>query len=132
MERCARMGEVLHERLGALLELASVGDVRGRGLLAGVEFVADGQTRRPFPREARFAERFCRIARREEGLLVWPHGGSAGDGRGDLACLAPPFVVTEAEIDEIVARFRRAAERTTELVDRADGGADGWTAGEAR
>lgn len=116
VDRCARMGELLHGRLAALRELDAVGDVRGRGLLAGVEFVADQESRRPFPREARFAERFREIARSQEGLLVWPHAGHTAEGRGDLACLAPPFTVSEAEIDQIVERFGRAVERTARAV----------------
>ncbi|HEU5217016.1 MAG TPA: aminotransferase class III-fold pyridoxal phosphate-dependent enzyme, partial [Gemmatimonadales bacterium] len=49
VERCARMGHILHQKLRPLLDLPHVGDIRGRGLLAGVEFVADKQSRAPFP-----------------------------------------------------------------------------------
>ena len=111
IERCRMMGTVLHHRLQALRELPGVGDVRGKGLLAGVEFVADTTTRAPFPRSLKFAERFVRTAQ-EEGLVVWPNVGHADGTNGDLAMLAPPFIVTEAEIDEIVVRFTRALART--------------------
>lgn len=107
IERCARMGEVLHRRLQALRTLPLVGDVRGRGLLAGVEFVADAATREPLPRAAAFAETFTAAAL-EAGLVVWPNIGHADGARGDLAMLAPPFVVTEEEIDEMVELFARA------------------------
>ncbi len=59
IERCAAMGAVLHRRLQSLRALPCVGDVRGRGLLAGIEFVEDKATRRPFPPAARFAESFA-------------------------------------------------------------------------
>ena len=104
------MGEVLHAALRALRGLPHVGDVRGRGLLAGVEFVADVDTREPFPRAARFAERFTRAAL-DAGLIVWPNTGDANGKDGDLVMLAPPFIVTEEEIGEIVARFTAALER---------------------
>ncbi len=107
VERCAQMGEVLHERLAALRRLPHVGDVRGVGLLAGVEFVADPETRAPFPRSRKFAERFTEAAQ-EAGLVVWPNVGHADGERGDLAMIAPPFVITEPEIDEIVTRFSAA------------------------
>jgi adenosylmethionine-8-amino-7-oxononanoate aminotransferase len=110
IERCATMGTVLHRALEALRDLPHVGDVRGRGLLAGVEFVADVDTREPFPRAARFAERFTRAAL-DAGLVVWPNTGHANGTDGDLVMLAPPFVVTEEEISEIVSRFTTALEK---------------------
>jgi len=105
--RCACMGRLLHEALEPLREMPHVGDLRGRGLLAGIEFVAEKDSRDPFPRARKFAERFADQAL-AEGLVVWPNVGQADGTRGDLALLAPPFVVTEEEIHEMVARFRRA------------------------
>jgi hypothetical protein len=104
------MGAVLHHALETLRELPHVGDVRGRGLLAGVEFVADLETREPFPRATRFAERFTRAAL-DAGLVVWPNTGHANGSDGDLVMLAPPFIVTEEEIGEIVSRFSVALEK---------------------
>ena len=95
--------------------MPGVGDVRGRGLLAGVEFVADGATRAPFPRAARFAETFTAAAL-EEGLVIWPNVGQADGANGDLAMLAPPFIVTEEEIDLIVQRFGVALRVTVERI----------------
>jgi adenosylmethionine-8-amino-7-oxononanoate aminotransferase len=111
IERCAQMGRVLHDRLGELRALPCVGDVRGRGLLAGIEFVEDRGSRMPFPSAARFAESFAATAL-ELGLVVWPNSGQLEDGSGDLAMLAPPFVITEEQIGEMVAILAQAAERT--------------------
>ena len=111
VERCRDIGTVFRDRLQELKRLPGVGDVRGRGLLAGVEFVADAGTKAPYPRTLRFAERFARIAQ-DEGLIVWPNVGHADGTNGDLAMLAPPFVITELEIGEIVVRFSRALEHT--------------------
>lgn len=109
VERCAAVGKVLHQRLDSLRGLPHVGDVRGRGLLAGVEFVADQASRAPFPRSERFTERFQAAAERQ-GLMVWPNTGHADGINGDLVVLAPPYIITEAEIDEIVTRFVKALE----------------------
>ena len=105
--RCADMGAVLHRKLAVLLDLPCVGDVRGLGLLAGIEFVADKKTKAPFPRSLKFAEAFTAKAQ-EAGLIVWPNTGHADGENGDLVMLAPPFIVTEAELDEIVVRFKIA------------------------
>ncbi|MEK7383921.1 MAG: aminotransferase class III-fold pyridoxal phosphate-dependent enzyme [Elusimicrobiota bacterium] len=113
VERCARMGEVLHRKLGSLVEQSSVGDVRGLGLLAGLEFVADKKTKTPFPRTMRFAETFVAAAQ-EAGLIVWPNVGHADGENGDLVMVAPPFIITEPEIDEIVSRFKTALANTLE------------------
>ncbi|MGH7694471.1 MAG: aspartate aminotransferase family protein, partial [Gemmatimonadaceae bacterium] len=61
--RCAEMGRVFHAKLASLRGLPHVGDIRGRGLLAGVEFVADVHSREPFPRSEQFTERFVDAAR---------------------------------------------------------------------
>jgi hypothetical protein len=116
VERCAEMGQVLHRRLAALRDLPLVGDVRGRGLLAGVEFVADGTTREPLPRSARLAETVTEAAL-EEGLVVWPNVGHADGGTGDLVMLAPPFIVTEDQIDEMLELLTRALRRAAERVE---------------
>ena len=111
VERAAAMGRVLHEELRALRALPGVGDVRGRGLLAGVEFVIDAKSREPYPRGAHFAETFVECAL-DAGMMVWPNVGHADGERGDLVMLAPPYVITEEEIREIVRRFETALDAT--------------------
>jgi adenosylmethionine-8-amino-7-oxononanoate aminotransferase len=111
VERCASIGSVFHGKLEALRALPHVGDVRGRGLLAGIEFVESKETRFPFPRAAHFAETFAATAL-DAGLVVWPNVGQANGTDGDLVMLAPPFVIEEWEMDEIVARFSAALELT--------------------
>ncbi len=111
VERCRVMGELFHQKLQALRDLPHVGDIRGRGLLAGIEFVADKGSRAPMPRKQKFAERFAEAAL-AEGLMTWANMGQADGTNGDLSCLAPPFIITEGEIDELLRRFRAALERT--------------------
>jgi adenosylmethionine-8-amino-7-oxononanoate aminotransferase len=112
VERCAEMGRSFHKKLEQLRDLPHVGDVRGKGLLAGIEFVEDKGSRTAFPRKQKFAERFADAAL-EEGLMVWPNVGQANGTDGDLALLAPPFVITDEEIDELVRRFAGALQRVT-------------------
>lgn len=115
IERCGEMGRVLHRRLAELRDLPLVGDVRGRGLLAGIEFVSDPETREPLPRSARFAEMFTDSAL-EEGLVVWPNVGHADGHNGDLVMLAPPFIVTEDQIDHMLELLTRALRRAADRV----------------
>jgi adenosylmethionine-8-amino-7-oxononanoate aminotransferase len=98
---------------GALGDHPNVGEIRGRGLLVGIELVADRGTREPFPRATRLVERVVREAR-DAGLLVYSATGNANGLDGDLLLLGPPFVVTEPELDRIVELLAGALERATD------------------
>jgi adenosylmethionine-8-amino-7-oxononanoate aminotransferase len=111
VEKAASTGALLQKKLKTLQGLPGVGDVRGIGMLAGVEFVADAQTKRPFPRAARFAETFTECAQ-DAGLVVWPNVGQADGENGDLVMIAPPFIISESEIDSLVSLFKTALEST--------------------
>jgi adenosylmethionine-8-amino-7-oxononanoate aminotransferase len=118
IQRCAEMGRVLHARLAGLREHPLVGDLRGRGLLAGVELVADRESREPLPRSAVTAEALTAAAL-DEGLVVWPNTGHADGVNGDLVMLAPPFVITEDQVDELVSSLGRALTRVAERLGAA-------------
>ncbi len=107
--RSRTLGERLLSRLAPLRSRPHVGDVRGRGLMAGVELVADKGTRRPFPRADKKAERVTAAAF-AKGLVVYPSTGCADGTSGDLVMLAPPFVTTEAQIDEMAALLQQTLE----------------------
>jgi adenosylmethionine-8-amino-7-oxononanoate aminotransferase len=102
VEQAAARGETLGRLLEPLRAHPHVGDVRGRGLLWGVELAADTATRRPFPRSERKAEAVAAQAFRD-GLVTYPSGGCADGTNGDVILLAPPFVVAEAQLAEMVA-----------------------------
>ena len=101
VERALRLGEIALARMDGLRRHSHVGDVRGRGLMLGVELVADRETRRPFPRAEKRAEALA-AACFERGLVTYPSGGAATGTDGDVVMLAPPFVVTEAQLAEMV------------------------------
>jgi hypothetical protein len=112
------MGDILHERLDDLSEHPHVGDVRGRGLLAGIELVEDKASRKPFDRDLRMAETFAEAAQ-EVGLVVWPNSGQADGTNGDLVLIGPPFIITEDEISELVRLFKIALDAATTTVERS-------------
>ena len=87
-------------RGGALADHPRVGEIRGRGLMAGVEFVIDRETREPFPRAARLAESIVRMARAAGRLHHTGTGGGDG-GDGDIVLLGPPVVGTDGELVRI-------------------------------
>jgi adenosylmethionine-8-amino-7-oxononanoate aminotransferase len=94
-----RLRELLEARLG---DHPNVGDIRGRGLLVGLELVADRSTRAAFPRAARLTEAIVRGAR-ARGVLLYSGTGNADGVNGDTILLGPPFVVTDDELARIVA-----------------------------
>ena len=101
VERAKVLGVLLLERLERLRAHPHVGDVRGRGLMWGVELVDDVGTRRPFPRSAGWTAAVV-AGCLKAGLIVYPSSGCANGVDGDAVMLAPPFVTTEAELGEMV------------------------------
>jgi adenosylmethionine-8-amino-7-oxononanoate aminotransferase len=89
-----------------------VGDVRGLGLLWGVEFVADRKSKNPFPSEMNFAGKVAAAALKR-GLLVYPMQGCVDGIAGDHLLLAPPAVITPNQIqwsiEQLAAAIREAA-----------------------
>jgi adenosylmethionine-8-amino-7-oxononanoate aminotransferase len=85
---------------GTLDEHEAVGDIRGRGLMVGIELVADRMTRRPFPRAAGVTEAVV-MAARDAGVLVYSGTGNADGVDGDTILLGPPFVITDPELERV-------------------------------
>ncbi|MGA0032670.1 MAG: aspartate aminotransferase family protein [Burkholderiales bacterium] len=84
-----------------------VGNIRGRGLFWGVELVADRATKEPFDPALQLHAKL-KAAAMAEGMLCYPMGGAVDGRRGDHVLLAPPFIVSEAQLDEIVDKLERA------------------------
>jgi adenosylmethionine-8-amino-7-oxononanoate aminotransferase len=97
----------LKTALESLHDLDVVGDVRGLGLLWGVEFVRDKNTKQPFPPERNFAGLVGQAAV-QRGLLVYPMQGCVDGVAGDHLLIAPPAVITEAQIEWAVEQLRIA------------------------
>ncbi len=116
VERSRVLGaRLLTDVRNALGGIEIVGDVRGRGLLIGVELVADRATKAPFPRAAGIAERVTKAAK-DLGLLVYPSTGCANGVDGDLFLIGPPLVVTDDELDTIVTRTAHALQTVASTI----------------
>jgi len=87
-----------------------VGDIRGRGLMWGLELVLDRASNEPVPARLGLPSRIRETAL-QAGLICYPGSGSAADGRnGAHIMLAPPYIITDAELEELCTRLGRALE----------------------
>ncbi len=101
IERCAQMGNYLAEKLESLRSHPTVGDIRGKGLQRGVEFVKDKQTKEPLDPQMHFSQQI-----QDEALLRGVHiESSSGCDRGqagDTIIFGPPFIITRNQIDDMI------------------------------
>jgi len=100
----ARLKARLESQLGAH---PYVGDIRGRGLFCGIELVADRASKAPFDPALRLHSRIKSEAM-QRGLLVYPMGGTVDGQRGDHVLIAPPFIIDERHVDQIVDKLGAA------------------------
>jgi adenosylmethionine-8-amino-7-oxononanoate aminotransferase len=108
LERVRQQGRALEGRLRDAFGVhPHVGDIRGRGLFWGLELVRDRATKAPFD-PARRLHAAVKAQAMARGLMVYPMGGTIDGRRGDHVLLAPPFIVTDADIDAIVERLAGA------------------------
>ena len=106
----AAMGTVLLQALEPLRDLPAVGDIRGKGLLLGVEFVRNQAAREPFSPSVRFARRVTEACY-EVGLIVYPGTGTVDGIRGDHVVLAPALVLREEQAGQIAKRLAAGVTR---------------------
>ena len=100
-EQGVKLDAALRSEFGQHLH---VGDIRGRGLFRGIEFVADRETKAPFdPSRKLHAELKKRAF--DAGLICYPMGGTIDGQRGDHILLAPPFIIEDGQIDELVGKL---------------------------
>jgi len=110
LARVNPLGSLLEKKLRAAFgNHPQVGDIRGRGLLWGVELVADRASKAPFDSKLRVHARVKKEALKA-GLMCYPMGGTLDGARGDHVLLAPPFIVEEAQLDELVSKLGAALE----------------------
>jgi adenosylmethionine-8-amino-7-oxononanoate aminotransferase len=108
LDRAATLGpRIVDELRAALDDVPIVGDVRGIGMMAGVELVRDRDTKEPFPRARTVTERVLAAAR-DLGLLLYPSTGHVDGIDGDLVLIGPPFSIADDEAELLVERTAAA------------------------
>ncbi len=103
-----RLQKALTDRFS---EHPNIGDIRGRGLFFGMEFVRDRANKAPYPPEIGFHKKFKQAAF-NAGLICYPMGGTIDGQQGDHVLLAPPFIIDVGHIDEIVTKLDTALKTT--------------------
>jgi adenosylmethionine-8-amino-7-oxononanoate aminotransferase len=112
LARVAPLGTLLAEKLRAAFGAhRHIGDIRGRGLFWGLELVADKADKTPFDPALRVHARVKKAAL-EVGLMCYPMGGTLDGDRGDHVLLAPPFILEERQLDELVEKLGAALDAT--------------------
>ena len=98
-----RSAQLLNELKNQLNTHLNVGDIRGRGLFIGLELVKDRDTKKPFDPSLRIAANIKRLAF-EAGLICYPMSGTRDGKWGDHILLAPPFIINEKQVMELVEK----------------------------
>lgn len=107
VERAARMGTYLDARLRDLqMRSRLIGEVRGKGLLMAIELVADQATKRPLPAAMNAPARLTQYGL-AHGIALYNRRANRGEF-GDMQLIAPPLIVTEPQIDELINRLERS------------------------
>ncbi|MEK7361315.1 MAG: aminotransferase class III-fold pyridoxal phosphate-dependent enzyme, partial [Pseudomonadota bacterium] len=87
-----------------------VGEIRGRGLFWALELVEDRASKRPFEAQRRISARL-KLQALENGLMCYPMAGTLDGVSGDHVVLAPPYIITEAQLDEVVDKLAHSIEQ---------------------
>ncbi len=103
-----RLRKALLDKFG---EHPNIGDIRGRGLFLGLEFVRERDSKSPFPPQLGFHKKFKQAAI-DAGLICYPMGGTIDGQQGDHVLLAPPFIIDSGHIEEIVTKLDQALKST--------------------
>ena len=110
LSRVVHLGKLMEQRLNeAFAQHPHVGDLRGRGLFRGIELVADRAHKTPFDPALKVAQK-VKNAAFERGLMCYPMQGTIDGKNGDHVLLAPPFIMADQQVDEIVDVLRQAVD----------------------
>lgn len=115
VENSATMGEYLMKKLQSLYEYPLIGEIRGKGLMIGIEFVKDQLTKEPFDPAQQVSGLITKSCL-DRGIVPYPGTGSADGVRGDHILLAPPLNITKEEIDELFDAFEGAVKEVSQAL----------------
>lgn len=111
VEKVSAQAEVFQAKLQTQFgQHPNVGDIRGRGFFWGMEFVADKVKKTPFDANLKIAAKLKKAAF-DEGLICYPMPGTRDGKSGDHVLLAPPFIATNEQLDEVTSRLGAAVSR---------------------
>ncbi len=114
-QNAAKIGEYMFHQLDTLKKYEMVGDIRGLGLMAGIELVKDRDTKEPFPQDKGVAKLVGKIAL-QKGLVTYPAGGIIDGKRGDVVSLFPPLIFTPQHVNEMVEKLSSTFEEVEQLL----------------
>lgn len=115
IDNCANQGDYLMEKLEGLYDYPIIGEIRGKGLMIGIEFVKEKETKEPFDLSDNIKGKITNNCL-EEGLVPYPGGGSVDGSRGDHILLAPPINITKEEVDLLYEKLENAVRKTSEAL----------------
>ncbi len=107
IENARKMGDIFNEKLKNLLDLPYVGDVRGKGLLSGIEFVENKVTKMPLETSKNYKGLITNVCL-ENKIVVYPGSGTYDGVRGDHILLAPPINITEEQINDLYSKLEKS------------------------
>lgn len=110
--RSAEKGKKLSNMLESKFsQHPNVGDIRGRGLFQGIEFVEDREKKKPLDPGLKFATKL-KMNAFEAGLICYPMSGTRDGKNGDHVLLAPPFIIEDSQMDELIEKIDSAIIKT--------------------
>ncbi len=108
IDRVQNQGDLLQARLTETFgQHPHVGDIRGRGLFRAIELVEDRATKKPFDSSIGLHKKIKKAAF-EAGLVCYPGGGTIDGVNGDHVLLAPPYIIEDHQVDELVSKLDQA------------------------
>ncbi len=120
VQKSKEQGEYLLQKLKSEVgDSPIVGDIRGKGLMIGVEFVSNKQTKHPFDKKLAVTNKVVQKAR-EKGLLIYPSSAGREGFVGDAVIISPPFIITKNQIDDLVLILRKVVLEIQEEVGGAE------------
>jgi len=105
-ENARTMGEYLGAKLESLRKYPIIGDVRYFGLMTGLEFVADKETKKPFEPSKQVGE-WITVRGLKNGIVLYTGGGSVNGKYGDHVMISPPLIITCKQIDDFAERLHK-------------------------
>jgi adenosylmethionine-8-amino-7-oxononanoate aminotransferase len=114
MDNARKVGTYTRDRFDEFYDYEFVGDVRGKGLMLGLEFVEDPETKEPLTHGGAAIRDYLFDVGLENGIITYPGGGTVDGERGDHLLITPPLNISREEADEMMSRLHDTLEAVSE------------------